>query len=258
MEEMKKFPNVFEEKKGRNTFYFIRTNDKKSFFEERVISKKGELFREVDPERSKLFASIAKGISQLGIKQDSKVLYLGASHGYTVSFLADVVCDGEIYALDFAPRVVRDLVFLCEDKKNVAPILDDANHPENYKEIVPMVDVVFMDIAQREQTKIFLKNCDMYLKEGGFGILALKARSIDVTRNPKDIFRITRSQLDVVMNVVDYRELAPFEQDHAVFVCKRKSSEPIDFLNIPSIVVDQKKNFLPRKEFSKPSFRKRY
>jgi len=229
MEELKKFPNVYLDGRGRFTHYFVKTKLNKSFFEEKIVSVKGELFKEVDPERSKLFASIAKDISQLGLKENSKILYLGASHGYTVSFLSDVVCNGEIYALDFAPRVVRDLVFLCEAKSNIAPILDDACHPENYNKIVPKVDIVFMDIVQKNQIKIFLDNCDMYLNEGGFGILALKARSVDVTRNPRDIFKITRSQLEQVMSVVDYRELEPFEKDHALFVCKRKSAAKISF-----------------------------
>lgn len=238
MEEVKKFSNVFVEQRGRNTNYFVRTRLNKSFFEERIVKLNGELYKEVDPSRSKLFASIAKGISQLGFKKDSTVLYLGASHGYTVSFLADVVEDGVIYALDFAPRVIRDLVFLCEDIDNIAPIMEDAFHPERYQDKVPKVDVVFMDIAQKNQVQIFLKNCDMFLKEGGFGVLALKARSVDVTKNPKDIFKITRAELEQVMSVVDFRELEPFEKDHSLFVCKRQSSAPIDFESIKPVKIN--------------------
>ncbi len=248
IEELNKFPNVFVEKRGRYSNYFVKTDLDRTFFEERIIKQRGNLFREVDPSRSKLFASIAKGISQLGIKEDSSVLYLGASHGYTVSFLSDVVNNGVIYALDFAPRVIRDLVFICEEKENIAPIMDDAFHPENYKDEVPKVDIVFMDIAQKDQVKIFIKNCNEFLKENGFGILALKARSVDVTKVPKDIFKKTREELNQVMSVVDYRELEPFEKDHALFVCKRKSSGPIEFENIKEVYIkksspDKRRNF---------------
>jgi fibrillarin-like pre-rRNA processing protein len=221
---VEKFPRVFSERKGKNTKYFVESRTGKTYFEEFTIKKNGKVYREVNPERSKLFASIALGISQIGFKEDSKVLYLGASHGYTVSFLADMVREGEIYALDFAPRVLRDLVFLCEDYPNMAPLMADANHPEEYKDEVPLVDVVFMDISQRNQTEIFLKNCDMFLKKGGFGLLALKARSVDVTKKPREIFKIVREELEAKPNytIVDYKELSPLEQDHAMFVVKKR------------------------------------
>ena len=95
---------------------------------------------------------------------------------------------------------------------------------------------------------IFIKNCNEFLKENGFGILALKARSVDVTKVPKDIFKKTREELNQVMSVVDYRELEPFEKDHALFVCKRKSSGPIEFENIKEVYIkksspDKRRNF---------------
>jgi fibrillarin-like pre-rRNA processing protein len=106
----------------------------------------------------------------------------------------------------------------------MAPILADANHPEEYKNLItPQVDVVYQDISQRNQVAIFLKNCDAYLKKGGFGLLAIKARSIDVARKPWEIFKEVRRQLEQSnMTVVDYRDLEPFERDHAMFVCKKK------------------------------------
>lgn len=212
-----RFPGVY--KQGKN--YFVKTQKRKSYFGESIYKKDG-LFRYVDPKRSKLFAAIAKGVSQLGLKEDSKVLYLGASHGYTVSFLSDMLTKGEIYALDFAPRVMRDLVFLAEDKKNIAPMFFDASKVEDYKKYVDKVDVVFMDIAQRDQVGIFLKNCDEFLTKGGFAILALKARSMAVNKKPKELFKQVRKDLEKVAIVVDYRELDPYEKDHAVFVIKKK------------------------------------
>jgi len=252
MEELKNFPSVFKERKGKHKNYFVKTKINKSFFEEKIIKLNGEFYKEIDPSRSKLFASIANNISQLGIKDDSTILYLGASHGYTVSFLCDVASKGFIYALDFAPRVVRDLVFLCEDRENIAPMMENAMTPKNYKDKVPQVDVVFMDIAQKEQVKIFLNNCDLFLKEGGFGILALKARSVDVTKHPKDIFKKTRAELEQVMTVVDYRTLEPFEKDHALFVCKRKDKKSVSYENVKPVEIQ--KSFQKRK---KKSFNRR-
>lgn len=225
LNKINKFPNVFSLKKGRTVKYLVQSSAKKNYFEENVLRINDGWYREVDPERSKLFASIAKGISQIGFTTDSTVLYLGASHGYTVSFLADMVRDGYIYALDFAPRVLRDLVFICEQQENVAPIMADANKPALYKDLVgEQVDVVFMDISQRNQVEIFLKNCDMFLDNGGFGLLALKSQSVDVTKKPKQLFKEVREELEAHpgLVVVDYKELDPFEKHHAMFIVKKK------------------------------------
>jgi fibrillarin-like pre-rRNA processing protein len=180
-------------------------------------------YREWNPKRSKLGAALMKEVSQISIKENDYILYLGCSTGTTVSHVSDIVGkDGLVYALDFAPRVLRDMVFVAEDRKNIAPIMADANKPETYGHLISEVDTVFMDIAQKQQAEIFLKNCKMFLKEGGFGLLAVKARSVDVTKNPKDVFRTIRAMLEKEMTIVDYRELDPFEMDHAMFVVKKR------------------------------------
>lgn len=192
-------------------------------FSEKTITIKGEEYREIDPKRSKLGAAIMKGLSQTGLKEGSKVLYLGASHGYTPSFVSDIVGEtGVVFCLDFAPTVVRDLVFLCEKRQNMIPIIADAKKPKEYKENIIQVDVLYQDVAQRDQIKIFLDNVKEHLEIGGFGLLALKSRSIDVSRKPKDIFLEARKELEKTVTIVDYRELFPFEKDHAFFVIKKK------------------------------------
>lgn len=194
-----------------------------AFFDEKIIPQNGEEYREFDPTRSKLAAAVAKGTSNVGIRKGDLILYLGASHGYTVSFVSDMIGrEGMIFALDSAPRVIRDLIFLCEVRKNIAPLLADANHPETYaKRIVP-VDVVYQDLAQRNQAEIFLKNCKLFLKSGGYGLLAVKARSIDAKRSSKQIFEEARKEIEKEMTVVDFRLLDPLERDHCMIVVKKK------------------------------------
>ena len=68
---------------------------------------------------------------------------------------------------------------------------------------------------------VFLKNVNMFLKDGGYGLLAVKARSVDVTKNPKQIFREFRAQLEKNLAIIDYRELEPFQKDHCMFICKK-------------------------------------
>jgi len=215
----KKFPNIFTEK-GR---LYTKSLDKNSFFDERIKREGGSAYREWDAKRSKLAAGLLKGISQIGIKEGTIILYLGASHGYTPSFVSDIIGNnGFLFAIDIAPEVTRDLVHVCEQRKNMSPILANCNNPEEYKDLVIESDVVYQDIAQKNQVQIFLKNCDAYLKKGGFGLLAVKSRSIDVTKKPKDVYRQVRAELEKHIMIVDYRELDPHEKDHAMFIVKKK------------------------------------
>ena len=84
-----------------------------SEFGERCVKERDGVYREWDAKRSKLAAFITNGCVNTGIRSGSVVLYLGASHGHTPTYVSDMVGpDGFVFALDFAPRVVRDLGFI--------------------------------------------------------------------------------------------------------------------------------------------------
>ena len=222
IEPHKQLKGVFFED-GRPPIIATKALVNESVYGEQLVTEGKDTYREWIPNKSKLGAGIVKGISQIGMKPGSKVLYLGCASGTTVSHVSDLVGEeGFVYGLDFAPRVIRDFMFLVEKRKNILPIMDDANHPENYKDLIGDVDVVFQDVAQKNQVEIFLKNCNMFLKSGGFGLLAVKSRSIDVSRRPDDIFRMVQMELQRHMLIVDQRKLDPFEKDHILFVVKKK------------------------------------
>ena len=61
----------------------------------------------------------------------------------------------------------------------------------------------------------------MYLKKGGYGLLAVKARRIDVKRRPEDIFVKIRTALDKIFTVIDYKTLDPLEKDHCMIIIKK-------------------------------------
>ncbi len=224
-----KLKGVFEATDRRKMMLFTKSfaPGAQEFGDQMIVRQDGAEYREWSPMRSKFAAAIARGLQQQGIKEGSVVLYLGASHGLTPSHVSDIVGSaGFVFCLDFAPRVVRDLVFVCEARENMAPLLADAKQPDSFKEKLPAegVDVVYQDVAQKGQVEIFLKNCDAFLKKGGYGLLALKARSEDVTARPHDVFRMVRQKLESRPEyvVVDYRELDPFEKDHAFFAIKKR------------------------------------
>jgi fibrillarin-like pre-rRNA processing protein len=195
----------------------------KRVYGENLYSEKGIEYREWDVRKSKLGAGITKGIKQIGIKPGSRVLYLGCASGTTPSHVSDLVGKGGlIFALDFAPRVMRDMVFLCEERKNMIPLLANAKYPGTYLHRVLEVDAIFQDVAQKDQAKIFLDNCNVFLKQGGFGILCVKAKSIDVGAKPRHIFKAIQKELEQHLTLVEFRELDPFEKDHCLFMWKKK------------------------------------
>ena len=213
---------IFEVYQDGRALYTKNSTPGKTFFNEITVQQNSTEFREWDPRRSKLAAAIASGCKNIFVRNNSVVLYLGAAHGYTVSYLSDIVSKGFIFALDSAPRVVRDLYFVAQARNNIAPILADAAHPEQYVRGLSQVDIVYQDIAQRQQAEIFLKNMDMFLAPSGYGMIAVKARSIDVTQKPSVIFQDVRKMIDKKYPVVDFKVLEPFQKDHCFIICKKR------------------------------------
>ena len=185
-------------------------------YNEKIIKRDNREYRSWNPYRSKLAAAILNGL-EIDLKKDFKVLYLGAATGTTVSHISDIVKDGIVYAVEMSPIAMKKLLDVSKKRKNLIPILANANHPDRYSTIVPQVDLVYQDISQRNQADIFISNISKYLKKSGSGILMIKSRSIDISLKPKQVYDTVCLQIEgenlKVLKIVD---LSPFEKDHAV------------------------------------------
>ena len=187
-------------------------------YNEKLVKYEGKEFRSWNPYRSKLAAAILKGL-KIDIKAGSKVLYLGAATGTTVSHVSDIVKDGVIYSIENSPIAIKLLMKLSEKRKNVIPILADANHPDRYSLIISIVDLVYQDISQRNQAEIFIENINRFLKENGKGIIMVKARSINVSLKPEKVYDIVSSKLkENNLKIINKIDLKPYEKDHAAIV----------------------------------------
>jgi len=182
----------------------------------------GVEYREWNAYRSKLAAALLKGIKELVIKEGCKVLYLGAGSGTTPSHVSDLVGEkGMVYAVEFAPRVMRELINVAETRKNLIPILADARFPNRYAHIVDLVDTIYADVAQPEQASLVNMNAKYFLKDGGYLYLAIKARSIDVTKEPDEVYRKEINTLNEGgFEIIDVVHLDPFDRDHAMVLAK--------------------------------------
>ena len=221
MEETKD-KGIYMETGRRVRFYTINLVPGQKVYDERLFREKGVEFREWSVHKSKIGAALAKNICPLGIKENDYILYLGVASGTTASHLSDMIgLKGLIFGIDIAPRSLRDFYFLAKKRKNLVPILADCNKPDEYANRICMCDFLVQDIAQKNQLEIFLKNMK-FLKQGGRAFLEIKERSIDVTKNPRQIFEAVKRELEQKkIKILDYQSLDPFEKDHCVFVIEK-------------------------------------
>jgi fibrillarin-like pre-rRNA processing protein len=171
-----------------------------------------------DPFRSKLAALYYAGTG-VELQPHMRVLYLGAANGTTVSHVADYT--EVVYAVEFAPRPMQDLLEVARRRKNIVPIMADASRPELYAPLVEEIDLLYQDVAQPGQAAIAIRNC-AFLRPGGYLILMLKTRSVDVRKPPVEVFRETVETLAAAgLTVQESVWLTPYHQDHAAIVCTK-------------------------------------
>ncbi|CAH1396227.1 unnamed protein product [Nezara viridula] len=177
-------------------------------------------YRVWNPFRSKLAAAILGGIDQIHIPPGSKVLYLGAASGTTVSHVSDIVGpEGLVYAVEFSHRSGRDLLGVAKKRTNIIPIIEDARHPHKYRMLIGMVDCIFADVAQPDQARIVAINAHSYLKNGGHFVISIKANCIDSTAQPEAVFAGEVKKLQAEkLKPQEQLTLEPYERDHAVVV----------------------------------------
>jgi fibrillarin-like pre-rRNA processing protein len=196
----------------------------RNVYGERLIRYEGVEYRVWDAFRSKLAAAILKNLGIVPIKPNHMVLYLGAASGTTASHVSDIVGEkGHVYCVEFASRAMRELVNnVCPYRLNMSPILEDARLPEKYAIFINgKVEDVYCDIAQPEQARILADNADLFLKESGWAMLAVKAQSIDVTQEPSEIYEREMKVLESRgFRVEEVVHLEPYDKAHAMIVAQ--------------------------------------
>lgn len=214
--------------------YSITDNDQKSIstkslvpgtsvYGEKLIQSGDDEYRLWSSRRSKLSAAIRRGLREMPIQPGSKVLYLGAASGTTVSHCSDIIGPkGVIYGVEFSQRTTRDLIQLAAVRPNIMPILDDARHPTRYAPLISgTIEVVYQDVAQPNQASILYENLKTFCSFGAWGMLAIKARSIDSTSTLDEVYSREIAELDNKgLEIIENIDLAPLEKDHRFIVCR--------------------------------------
>lgn len=198
--------------------------------EKRISVGEGEEkieYRLWNPFRSKLAATIMGGVKNIHIGPGTKLLYLGAASGTTVSHCSDLVGpEGIVYAVEFSHRCGRDLIEMAKKRRNVVPIIEDARHPLRYRMLVGMVDTIFADVAQPDQARIVALNASYFLKNGGNFVISIKANCIDSTVAPAVVFgREIEKLKEEGFKPREQITLEPYERDHATVIGEYRTSK---------------------------------
>ncbi|MCW4018235.1 MAG: fibrillarin-like rRNA/tRNA 2'-O-methyltransferase [Candidatus Bathyarchaeota archaeon] len=197
----------------------------RNVYGERLLRVGGVEYRVWDAFRSKLAGAMLKGLHTVPLSLGDRVLYLGAASGTTPSHISDIVGEeGQVYCVEFAQRSLRDLVTnVVAHRPNMSPFLADARMPQKYGMFIAgKVDEIYCDIAQPEQAKVLADNADVFLKDGGWVMLAVKSQSIDVSKAPSEVYQMEAKVLKKrgfrVEQIVD---LEPYDIAHAMIIAQR-------------------------------------
>ena len=217
---------------GRNV-WTVNANPGVAVRGESLRKFRGVEHRRWDPNRSKLGAGILRTRNDPSLllpDAGSTILYLGAGHGTTISHLHDHLCGaknrfgGRLVAVDLAPRCLRDLTYLAEHRPGLVPVLGDARKFDAWGVLIPSrVDWLFQDVAQAGQVEIFLSAVRRFLSHEGIGLLSLKAASERHNDGgDEDIFTEAIAQLSSEVELLEHINLTGFEDQHALFVIRRR------------------------------------
>jgi len=209
---------------GKDHTYLLKAGDEfllatRSSYAEGAIEFEGELYRPWTPVTSKLSSMLLKGMN-IPIDRHSRVLYLGAASGTTVTHVSDMVSEGIVFAVEFAPRPARDLLRVIEERDNIIPIIADARYPEKYPPFIDCVNIIYQDVAQPDQASIAVANAEKYLCKGGHVVVAIKARSISITEDLETIFQREIEILSQKFEVLETVSLEPLHKDHLAVLCR--------------------------------------
>ncbi|PSQ30045.1 fibrillin [Halobacteriales archaeon SW_6_65_46] len=201
--------------------------ERREFDGESRLSTRGEpvygeptdgAWRAWDARRSKLGAMLELEMAT-GLAGGETVLYLGAAAGTTVSHVADFA--GPTYAVEFAPRPMRDLLDVAASRDRLFPLLKDARSPETYAHVVEPVDVIVQDVATRGQAAVANTNA-RFLDGDGRLLAVIKARSEDVVAAPSEVFERELATLRESYEILETERLEPFHDSHLGVVARPK------------------------------------
>ena len=216
-----------------NTIFWITIKNKKKLatlnnasinevYNEKLIKINGKQYNLWNPYTSKLAAAIVNGMEIFPILKKTKVLYLNGTIEKTLSHISDIIgVNGKIFILrDINENSKNFLENVMNDRTNVFTITRDNGDPAKFSSKTEMVNVVYVDITQHNETEVAIQNCKRYLRGGGFLMLVVPTKKIDFVNNPNGQNLEEIQKLQSSFEIIQQINLTDFFKEHSMIIAK--------------------------------------
>ena len=191
-------------------------------YNEKLIKINGKQYNLWNPYTSKLAAAIVNGMEIFPILKKTKVLYLNGTIEKTLSHISDIIgVNGKIFILrDINENSKNFLENVMNDRTNVFTITRDNVDPAKFSSKTEMVNVVYVDITQHNETEVAIQNCKRYLTDGGFLMLVVPTKKIDLVNNPNGQNLEEIQKLQSSFEIIQQINLTDFFKEHSMIIAK--------------------------------------
>ena len=216
-----------------DTIFWITVKNKKKLatlnnasinevYNEKLIKINGKQYNLWNPYTSKLAAAIVNGMEIFPILKKTKVLYLNDTIEKTLSHISDIIgVNGKIFILrDINENSKKFLDNVMNDRTNVFTITRDNGDPAKFSSKTEMVNVVYVDITQHNETEVAIQNCKRYLTDGGFLMLVVPTKKIDFVNNPNGQNLEEIQKLQSSFEIIQQINLTDFFKEHSMIIAK--------------------------------------
>ena len=216
-----------------DTIFWITVKNKKKLatlnnasinevYNEKLIKINGKQYNLWNPYTSKLAAAIVNGMEIFPILKKTKVLYLNGAIEKTLSHISDIIgVNGKIFILrDINENSKNFLENVMNDRTNVFTITRDNGDPAKFSSKTEMVNVVYVDITQHNETEVAIQNCKRYLTDGGFLMLVVPTKKIDFVNNPNGQNLEEIQKLQSSFEIIQQINLTDFFKEHSMIIAK--------------------------------------
>jgi len=216
-----------------DTIFWITVKNKKKLatlnnagineaYNEKLTEINGKQYNVWNPYTSKLAAAIVNGMEIFPILKKTKVLYLNGTIEKTLSHISDIIgVNGKIFILrDINENSKNFLENVMNDRTNVFTITRDNGDPAKFSSKSEMVNVVYVDITQHNETEVAIQNCKRYLRDGGFLMLVVPTKKIDFVNNPNGQNLEEIQKLQSSFEIIQQINLTDFFKEHSMIIAK--------------------------------------
>ena len=208
--------------KNKKKLATLNNADINEVYNEKLIKINGKQYNLWNPYTSKLAAAIVNGMEIFPILKKTNVLYLNGTIEKTLSHISDIIgVNGKIFILrDINENSKKILENVMNKRTNVFTITRDDGDPAKFSSKTEIVNVVYVDITQHNETEVAIHNCKRYLRDGGFLMLVVPTKKIDFVNNPNGQNLEEMQKLQSSFEIIQQINLTDFFKEHSMIIAK--------------------------------------